>query len=160
MPDIAGVSLSVGLAPACPSREYRSDRHRGSCLDHVIVLNERHLRSLLDNYFAIAGVATAPSRWTVRRLGLFKGPEHGLPVDRPAPAHRLLSLARLRHRRSLPHPLRQVRPRQDPPRRRHRLPRHLRTASKPSTTAALIDELSAASRQGRMREALADYLHP
>jgi len=84
-----------------------------------------------------------------------------LPVDGAPPRHRLLPLSGLRYRGPLPHPLRKVRPQEDPPRGRHRLPLHPeRFDAHCATAAALIEDLSVASRGGLLRQALAEYVQP
>jgi len=69
----------VVTAPRSPSQNPYADRMIGTiqreCLDHVVVLGERHLRRLLAEYrTTTVGAATARSRWTARLLARRKVP--------------------------------------------------------------------------------------
>ena len=81
---VEGMGIEEVLtAPRSPWQNPFVERVIGSvrreCLDHVIVLNERHLRSLLGDYFEhYHRAVTARSPWTARRLGLCKGPNTGM----------------------------------------------------------------------------------
>ena len=88
--EVLNVLRSIGLKPKRTSRESPwqngvAERWVGSCrrelLDHVIPLNERHLRRLVRDYVRI-------TIWTARTMGSAKTPPIGVPLRTTLAAER------------------------------------------------------------------------
>ena len=78
---VKGMGIGEVLtAPHCPWQNPLAERLIGSirreCLNHVLVLGERHLRRTLARYFAYY-------HRTRTHLSLDKDPPHGRPIERP-----------------------------------------------------------------------------
>jgi len=77
---VKGMGIEVLTEPHSPWQNLFVERLIGSvrreCLNHVLVLGERHLRRTLARYFAYY-------HRTRTHLSLDKDPPHGRPIERP-----------------------------------------------------------------------------